>query len=388
MSMSKPGAYFLVQIIAILFIVPIASHYNSYLYNYFILLVGILFISVLLTHIGSLSYTKYKINVGSMLMYLLVFIMLTSHINSIERLGVTESARMLYPAIVYYLSYVVFSRMDSTYMDKVLSTFSFIALVTVLIFSIDSVTSTLSEKGYVVGNNWSNIGVCIFIFSSLSERKTLRYAAIVLILIIVAFALKRSAVLFLTLVGLLYFVRLLFARRVEVKVLGFIRSLLLIVATFSFLLFLVPTYYIDRFWFRITNTTEDGGAGRADMIVSSWNTWIESGYIDKFFGLGYRSLNSADIISAVSTHNDYFDFLLSYGYISLVLFLILLTRYVIISLKMIIKSPAKVPFYVLFLSAVLTYSVTSGIFFFSVMFTILFVAMAYIDCDIYRSVRS
>ncbi|MCT1523549.1 O-antigen ligase family protein [Sphingobacterium hotanense] len=174
-----------------------------------------------------------------------------------------------------------------------------------------------------------------FIFFIKSDKKKLLLFIIGFICVFIS--LKRSALIFYTVVFLFY----LYQNYGFFKARNIPKSILIIfitvfISTFSFLI--IENYSGNLISKRFSDISEDQGSGRLDIyeiVVDNFNS--NKSFEQKLFGSGYDAVRKEGIVLEhgvpLSSHNDFLEILYNYGWIGLILYLSVIFRFLISTFK-------------------------------------------------------
>ena len=153
------------------------------------------------------------------------------------------------------------------------------------------------------------------------EKSRIKNIGIVLILIIIAFSMKRTAFLAFVLGMIVYF----FVNKVLIenkKIKGLFSFISIIFILLILIFYIIETNdieIIDRF----KNIKEDGGSGRDVVFDYSLKLIMESSLPELIFGHGFDMVIK-DSLLKVSAHNEFLEITYDFGVISLIIFIVFL----------------------------------------------------------------
>lgn len=196
--------------------------------------------------------------------------------------------------------------------------FFFFALLPILIFNF---YQTQSAKLYETGkesmlNNaiYSFLGLIPFAF--LLKRRYFIFGALMLLWFFAFQANKRSGVICVALSLFLFFYQELFISKSKFKIQNIFFAAIIIVG-----MFFAGNYFFEQntlFQQRFELMLEGDSANRDTLVTQLFNSWYHSdSFTNYFFGLGF---NSSEKYSIAAAHNDWIDFLGSYGLIGILFY--------------------------------------------------------------------
>ena len=167
-----------------------------------------------------------------------------------------------------------------------------------------------------------------------------RYYALMLVIVLIIFSIKRSAFLIIAF-SVLWLMYCSYKKIIVLK-----KNILWILAIGLVGSVLVMTFgsdYLDAILGRFSNISEDGGSGRDLIYESAWTMFMYLDIKHQLFGCGPRYFwASSTTISAA--HNDFLEILISCGIVGVVLFVCLHIFLIRILIKLVrIKSDIAVP---------------------------------------------
>lgn len=88
---------------------------------------------------------------------------------------------------------------------------------------------------------------------------------------------------------------------------------------------------IDHITLRFQSISEDNGSGRQDIYDQLWKAYNNNPIMQKMFGNGYRS--AVAVLGGVPAHNDMLEILYDFGILTLLCYIYILVRYLLIVVK-------------------------------------------------------
>ena len=88
---------------------------------------------------------------------------------------------------------------------------------------------------------------------------------------------------------------------------------------------------IDHITLRFQSISEDNGSGRQDIYDQLWKAYDNNPIMQKMFGNGYRS--AVAVLGGVPAHNDMLEILYDFGILTLLCYIYILVRYLLIVVK-------------------------------------------------------
>lgn len=284
----------------------------------------------------------------------------------------------IYRAIIYGSSpFLIFLSAWAFFNIKELN-FSNVAFIITLIFTPLIVYMFIMTGRFDIINiessrvsNISNIASS-FLLLSLAAKKgvLLRILQIVLILVIFS-GMKRSGLLFIFSLLIIYLLTSGFS--------SFVYRLMFLVSLLSAWLFFnldKTLIFVDMIILRF-NEMADGGSGRIDIWLIIFEYLKDQNLFFTLFGNGYGVVSRSIVPDFAASHNDFLDFVMSYGLIGLVFLAFIFCRLLLLVTKLHRNK---------FLSAGMTlfaffaiYSSVAGVFYFYMFFSFFFVWMAYLE---------
>ncbi len=170
--------------------------------------------------------------------------------------------------------------------------------------------------------------------------KTIRYVSVLVVMLVLFSSLKRGGLLAFA-VGLLSYLLAQpgSAQSKKIKVyLSVIISLGILLWAFIYLGTQEDNYILERF----IDIQNDGGSGRLDIWPVTWNMICQSDFIGFVFGHGYDTV-LRDSPFFLSAHNDLLEVWYNYGFIALLLFLLVIYRWSKTMLQMLRQHNAIAP---------------------------------------------
>lgn len=157
------------------------------------------------------------------------------------------------------------------------------------------------------------------------KKDTYRIITFVLVGIICAFSAKRSILVAYSISLMLFLLQYSFFnrnRKSSFKSVGIFVGLL--VALYWFVT--NNSEVINKILFRFQGIKDDGGSGRTDLYDILLSSFENSSLWNQMFGHGYRSAIS--VLNGVPAHNDFLEILYDFGIVPLVIYVIILLKFV------------------------------------------------------------
>lgn len=161
------------------------------------------------------------------------------------------------------------------------------------------------------------------------KKDTYRIITFVLVGIICAFSAKRSILIAYTISLMLFLLQYSFFyrnRKLSFKSVGIFAGLL--VALYWFVT--NNSEVINKILFRFQGIKDDSGSGRTDLYDILLSSFEKSSLWNQMFGHGYRSAIS--VLNGVPAHNDFLEILYDFGIVPLVIYVIILIKFVFLCL--------------------------------------------------------
>lgn len=289
---------------------------------------------------GPISYDTYSIISASLFVILMLHIVYFPKVRLMKVPFVRNYMTLTVISYSIMVFYSLFNPLDSriTYMSFLLPLFFLIFIyqismvldgktVNYLILLLVCLLAINYFKVYSVNhfNNWRTMAPYIFLFFMpfllTVEKKIIKYIGILIIFVIVAISIKRTAFLGFTLGVITYFgvdkVLIKKNKAIGVFLFALIVSILLIL-----ILYMIETYnieIIDRF----KEIEEDGGSGRDIVFMETLILIIKSSLPEIAFGHGFDMVANNN---AVSAHNEFLEITYDYGIISLFIFIVFIVN--------------------------------------------------------------
>lgn len=153
----------------------------------------------------------------------------------------------------------------------------------------------------------------------ITPHKSIRYVALIITGVVLFSSFKRGGVIafVLGIIAYLFVKEVLIERKFKRLLIFIIAIIALIIA-----LIIIDNAMGNIISSRILNIREDGGSGRDQVWLTTWNM-IKNSYGEQFvFGHGYNATEKQSPLG-LSAHNDFLEMLFNYGVISFVFYVIL-----------------------------------------------------------------
>jgi O-antigen ligase len=333
---------------------------------------------------------------------ILLFVVCLALINSAFTLteqgisGVESWIKLLLPTLLV----PAVTRLCSTRIQTmaIFEVFFLFALVFAFYKSLDRSQVIIDTYGVARQTNWANVIGAISPFVFLIRQKWLRYVFLSLVALFLLIALKRSGLTVLLILVLLEVSSLLH------KTLRFRKGLLYaLVASASIAggFFLAIEHnlfgvgdYASRAETRFQMISDDRGSGRLDVYGNIAEAFAESGFLKLLLGHGYGSSASLLLskgriqgMEVESAHNDFLEFLVSFGVLGAFLYVTFVVRITYVSIWVLRRCPEYAKFAAANLAVFGIYSLVAGTFFYYYFFVPLFVGIGFLE-GIRRSVTT
>lgn len=221
--------------------------------------------------------------------------------------------------------------------------------------------------------NWTNLVGAIFPFFFLFKNRLIQIICISIGIVFISIGLKRTGII----VGLSCLsIYLVFFEMPKNKFFSIFIRLGQVLSVLIVCLYIFSLDFFDKAFSRLSLLSSDGGAGRDQLIIQSVSAFQELPIVMKFLGGGYQYFYIVNGHS-LSSHNDFFDILLSYGVIASILYLSIIFRVLYLSFFLWGSTYGKFAISV-FISLVI-YSNSSSAHHYYYFFTPLFIAIAYME---------
>lgn len=161
------------------------------------------------------------------------------------------------------------------------------------------------------------------------KKDTYRIITFVLVGIICAFSAKRSILIAYTISLMLFLLQYSFFnrnRKSAFKSVGIFAGLLVSL----YWLVTNNSEVINKILFRFQGIKDDSGSGRTDLYDILLSSFEKSSLWNQMFGHGYRSAIS--VLNGVPAHNDFLEILYDFGIVPLVIYVIILMKFVCLCL--------------------------------------------------------
>jgi len=193
----------------------------------------------------------------------------------------------------------------------------------------------VNDYGMMVGNNVVFFPLLLLPWVVSIKSVTSRRIALVAVVVVALFSLKRSAVIVVFVTILI----LAFNKQLSIKKSGFISkfgALIVFTIVGGFLLF-SPKSPLESVEERFSTISEDKGSGRMDIYEQVLYLYDSFDPINKAFGKGFKRVQydltygTNDV--SLSSHNDYIEVLYDYGIVGLIIYIVIQLILVTTSIK-------------------------------------------------------
>ena len=157
------------------------------------------------------------------------------------------------------------------------------------------------------------------------KKDTYRIITFVLVGIICAFSAKRSTLIAYSISLVLLLLQYSFFnrnRKSSFKSIGIFAGILIAL----YWLLTDNSEILNKILFRFQEMNDDGGSGRTDLYDILLSSFENSSLWNQMFGHGYRSAIS--VLNGVPAHNDFLEILYDFGIVPLVVYVIILLKFV------------------------------------------------------------
>ena len=278
------------------------------------------------------------------------------------------------PFLVYFASIIIFKNYTLNF-EKSLRFVFFLSIPLIVLVYINSGRLDLYNLSSTRVSNISNIAAMFLLLSLVFRTSvTIRLCQIILIVIIIL-GLKRSGLLFLFGVAVVFSLSIESRRKVLFLFLLLAPAILYLTEDYMKYFLVVFELMQERII-----AIGDGGSGRTTIWSGLLSYFIVQDIPFKLIGNGYGFFGSNINPAFASAHNDFLELMISYGIIGSVLYLLLLMRLVYITSAF--YSLANSKYFRLsgaVLAAFVIYGAVAGIFYFYMYFSFIFVLMAYLE---------
>lgn len=267
-------------------------------------------------------------------------------IGSYETSSVVTYLRATYWCSVFFIAKDLFGKdiVNSKLFDK--SILYILAMMTVA-FVLNNRVNTRADE--FIGNNAVYFPLLVLPWIVSISKKGWKWVGIAVILFCVLISLKRSATLII--VGSLFvtfFFDFVYSKRKKTFS-TFILALAVIGV--GFLILYSNINSVNVVSQRFDSIEEDGGNGRDMIYYDVLYRFSQSSTIDKFIGHGYNMVRGESTMSVpVSAHNDFLEVLYDYGYVGIVVYvllhLILIQRIILFTKRRFYLAPAYLVSYI------------------------------------------
>lgn len=250
---------------------------------------------------------------------------------------------------------------------------------------IEARSLSLIEFGWIKQTNWANFVGSSLAFAFVCKRRSSTFILLLVGTFIVLMGLKRSGILVVSLFWLIYFlpvsgIRQFVGNSAIALVLG---GVALALSVYHFGSDEIASLW-DSALARMGNVFEDGGSGRAGILVAGMTFWMNSEFASVFLGQGHAAFQRS-VGTASSLHNDFAELLMSYGLIGVLFIVTLYTRLFYLCLRLRLQSNRYFHFSLAVAFAFFVYSNVAGLYFYPIFFCPLIVAYGYLESICFRA---
>lgn len=317
-----------------------SEKYNTVYFGVSLVLILILTFVYVLYHLKKIFFIK-----SELLKIFFYWFLCVLMVNVLVPTGVSSQniicLNLLIPVLVFFYLYLVFNNND--YFSLYLKIISFFTIALVYVYYNEFNASNLL---YDDGKALNIVYFPLLLLPSVVclKNKYIRSFLVFLIAAAVFSSMKRGGLIsFFISLAVFYIIDELIvkAKEVQVKKILYI-FLILIVSWNSFVLY--DQYNDGVFMGRLETINEDKGSGREGIYEEVFGLIGKSDFIDFIFGHGDSAV-SRDTYLRLSAHNDFLEVMYSYGFISLLVYVLLHINLIKTIIKLIkIKSRFAAPF--------------------------------------------
>jgi O-antigen ligase len=276
---------------------------------------------------------------------------------------------ILYPSLLLVLLYCVGKRIDITRKGPLFWTFFIISVILIsAMFRYYGKGETEAERG-AIADVYYILGLLPLMLACTKAKW--RFVPVLVTTFAVIFSTKRTGLLALSVMMILYFVLAMIKERNLKKFAKILLLFALCAALFvGFFLYMDNTFEDMQLVDRLLRLSEDGGSGRDVRWKVTWESFCSSDLLHMVFGHGKGSIWDATLVG--ETHNDFLQVLYEHGFLA---FLAYVGFYVALLAELVHMFRAKYPHAVLFAMSVICSL-------FLAMFSYYVIAPTYITCGI------
>lgn len=295
--------------------------------------------------------------------------------------------RLLFPLVLLLLSVKVFRRSEGEIRVFVCAFIGGLILSIFKTFDASAVIANL--QGIERQTNWGNAVAAASPFIFLLKTRVLRSTLLFVVFVTLIISLKRTGFLSAAVLVLAYLWPAISSSKLKP---GITPSKIFSILTGAAVLtggavFLTKSEqfvsYLMRAETRLQGTVEDGGSGRVGLWSSSIDIFDDASFFELIFGRGFGWFHDNYQMMGFgveSLHNDLIDFLISFGVLGALLYILLVGR--VIRLAIAFRgSGAHASFAISLALIFCIYSIFSGVFFYVFFFTPLFVGIGYLEAQ-------
>lgn len=228
---------------------------------------------------------------------------------------------LLFP-LLFITSYIFFRKYP-----KYIFVLKYLGLIAIILgyFNLIRLSSMINENATrAMQSNAGNTMVALLPFAFLWKNKIIKYAIVILVFYACLISIKRSS--FVIFIGVIYMYMLL---RNKINIYkGLLKYTLIIL--FVGLLILPHIDVAANMINRMSESIDDGGSGRDELVVRCLNFQKESTFVEWIVGHGYLSFSEDSRIKLnllnTGAHNDFVEILYDAGIIAYILFLLILYK--------------------------------------------------------------
>jgi hypothetical protein len=276
----------------------------------------------------------------------------------------------LYPIVLFVLFFHLFAYRVITLQDVIPYMILILLLSSILVYSnalkFEEITTHQART------NWSNAVAACLPFIFLLKSKSIRLFLLVASAVILAIGLKRTGLISVFFSFILFFMfdnnKAYNAKNIVLKLMSLIIFIIMFISIFQLELF-------EKGITRMTNITQDGGAGRDLLLMRGWDFFIDSPLMIQIMGNGYEGFRL--IAHHYSSHNDLMDFLISYGLIGCTIIIMIYCRLAYICY--VFRNSEYSNFTLSVVFTFMLYSNAAGLHYYYYFFSPLFIYIAYLD---------
>lgn len=328
-----------------------------------------------------------ELNYGVALQLFFLMVIALSFLASPIEMGLNRETILLIAHST--LPVLVYLSVFATYEERSREIIAFVSLVVcciALYLSVIHSFERLDLKGELRQVNWGNVALSALPLGLLSKRMFLRILTIAVVSAAVIVSIKRSGYVIILIILSLFFILTFLFSILKKKKLTLILLVLFPLAVTPLLYNVAQFGYIYTAIERLQSISEDGGSGRTEIWSTALRFWELSSPENKLIGYSFSAFEQLSGAAASGAHNDFFDVLLNFGVMGVLVFSLIIIRYLSIGLKELLKyKHSYFGFFLAYVPVLLVYTNVAGIYNFNQLFLFVFACMAIVDKSVAQS---